>query len=308
MRILLLLAALLAAGSLLVSGVQKLGRRELVLQSIDQLRLPKLLRQKQIATAVPVLEIVLGAAVLLTAGPARVVAAALVALLHLAYLVVVTRAASGRWGASCHCFGGLAGGEVTWRTVARNGVLTAAAGVLLVGPADEPGIVLGAAVLIGCWAGAAYLRTRERQQDAAPPPEELVLYDVTGAPLPLRTFERPATVLVFFAPGCGGCAQLVPYFRWWPSFLPDSLDLQPVLRGPQDQFRQLPAFDALVDHAWFDPDAQVSRAVGVYGTPAAVRISEQTPRGGEVATGRAAIEQLLTDHGARIQYDRTESS
>ena len=60
--------------------------------------------------------------------PLSVVVTAVALLLVLAYLVLVLAAVVRRDDVDCHCFGGLAGGRVTWATAARNALLGRAAG------------------------------------------------------------------------------------------------------------------------------------------------------------------------------------
>ncbi|CCI51737.1 MauE/DoxX family redox-associated membrane protein [Nostocoides jenkinsii] len=87
---------------------------------------------RRIDRVLPAVEVVLAAGLLLApAGPAFTVTAIAAVLLFALYLLVIIRL-NNRESGSCHCFGSFSQGQVTSRTVARNGLLLAGAVVTLV--------------------------------------------------------------------------------------------------------------------------------------------------------------------------------
>lgn len=129
----------LVACVLIASGALKLPQRSRTLQSFESFGVPAALRKPWTAVALPVGEIILGAALLLLSGPAYLVAAALSVLLMAAYLVVVARSVAKRQAVDCNCFGALSTEPVSQITIWRNAGLTLAALLALV----LPGMALG---------------------------------------------------------------------------------------------------------------------------------------------------------------------
>ncbi|WP_018156553.1 peroxiredoxin family protein [Demetria terragena] len=302
----LLLAAALAGGSLLLSGILKLGQPTLVVRAMRELRVPERLVRPGLAHAVPIVEVLIGLAVLLGTGAVRTTAALLAAGIHLVYLFIVSRAVHGRWAVECHCFGDLSAGPVTGRTIARNAVLLLSA-LLVVGapvllPSADPSLVTRVVAAVLLVVAAAWLRIRSQKARQAAT-EQLTLHDVDGAPIPLAEFEDPPAVLVFFSSSCAACHDLVDRFRWWPNALPEGLDLQPVFLGRPEAFATRERFEPLAPYAWYDHDRAVANAVGVRAAPAAVLINSQNPTGSGAVSGRGKIEDLLISHGAHLPRD-----
>lgn len=124
----------LVACVLIASGALKLPQRSRTLQSFAAFGVPAALRKPWTALALPVGEIILGAALLLLSGPAYLVAAALSVLLMAAYLIVVARSVAKRQAVDCNCFGALSTEPVSQITIWRNAGLTLAAILALVLP------------------------------------------------------------------------------------------------------------------------------------------------------------------------------
>ncbi|WP_050668418.1 MauE/DoxX family redox-associated membrane protein [Luteipulveratus halotolerans] len=301
MRVIAVLATLVSAGALVVSGAMKLGRSRPVRQAMRELDVPLTLQRSSVAACVPVVELVAAVGALTLDGAYRTACAVAVLALHLVFVVVVWRVVRAERPADCHCFGTLSRNPVSRRTLLRNVGFAAAAlvGLALGVAGDDRSVVraLAAAVVVAAvtMRGWSELRTWRSR----PRPEQLFLQDPHGARLSLVDLQQPATVLVFFSAGCRTCHDLVPYFRWWPTRLPDGLDLQPVLRGTPEEFAQHAVFAELVEHAWYD-DGDVAAAVGVPASPGAAYISTRHPLGDGGVFGRHAIEDLLRRHGADL--------
>ncbi|MBF4550086.1 MauE/DoxX family redox-associated membrane protein [Pseudoclavibacter sp. VKM Ac-2888] len=129
----------LIACVLIASGALKLPQRSRTLQSLAAFGVPAPLRKPWAAVALPVGEIILGAALLLLSGPAYLIAATLAAALMATYLVVVARSVSKRQAVDCNCFGALSTEPVSQITIWRNAGLTLAALLAIF----LPGMALG---------------------------------------------------------------------------------------------------------------------------------------------------------------------
>jgi hypothetical protein len=129
----------LVACVLIASGSLKLPQRSRTLQSFAAFGVPAMLRKPWTAVALPIGEIILGAALLLLSGPAYLVAAGLSTLLMAAYLAVVARSVAKRQAVDCNCFGALSTEPVSQITIWRNAGLTLAALLATV----IPGMALG---------------------------------------------------------------------------------------------------------------------------------------------------------------------
>ncbi|WP_424463225.1 MauE/DoxX family redox-associated membrane protein [Pseudoclavibacter helvolus] len=142
----------LVACVLIASGALKLPQRSRTLQSFASFGLPAALRKPWTAVALPVGEIVLGAALLLLSGPTYLVAAALAALLMAAYLAVVARSVAKRQAVDCNCFGALSTEPVSQVTIWRNAGLTLAALFALLLPGMSLGVPAQLALFsLGDW-------------------------------------------------------------------------------------------------------------------------------------------------------------
>lgn len=130
----------LVACVLIASGALKFPQRARTLQSFAAFGVPAALRKPWTAVALPVGEIILGAALLLLSGPAYLVAAALSVLLMAAYLVVVARSVAKRQAVDCNCFGALSTEPVSQVTIWRNAGLTIAALLALLLPGMSLGV------------------------------------------------------------------------------------------------------------------------------------------------------------------------
>ena len=146
-------APLLLIATLVVSAVAKIRDPRDTSSVFLQLRLPRLLLRLRVPRLLPYGELVLAAFLLLASGVWYVLATTVTLLLFVAYFLVVLRAVRLPYPVRCSCFGRLGLGEVTGRTLARNGVLLALALVTWVDSWDGEGVAerLGD---LGGWAWA----------------------------------------------------------------------------------------------------------------------------------------------------------
>jgi hypothetical protein len=209
------LPPLLLVATLVVSGVAKLRDPRDTSSVFLQLGLPRLLLRLRVPRLLPYGELVLAALLLLSSGVWYVVAATATLLLLLAYFLVILRAVRLPYPVSCRCFGRLGLGEVTGRTLARNGVLLALALVTWLdswrgdGVAQRLGDLGGwawaVAVLAVLAAGLAFVaRARRRTTPAEdseatsyrPAPHGLL--HGPGGPVPVRDLTDVAARLLVF--------------------------------------------------------------------------------------------------------------
>jgi hypothetical protein len=118
---------LLLIATLLVSAVAKIRDPRDTSSVFLQLGLPRVLLRLRAPRLLPYGELVAAAALLLAPDHWYVLAAGATLLLFVAYFLVILRAVRLPYPVSCSCFGRLGLGEVTGRTLVRNGVLLALA-------------------------------------------------------------------------------------------------------------------------------------------------------------------------------------
>ncbi|AND15519.1 MauE/DoxX family redox-associated membrane protein [Rathayibacter tritici] len=317
--VILAVAGWCAGAVLVISGALKLGRTAEFRASLAALGVPLVLRRRRwFATAFPVVEIVLGAAVVLSPAPLHRAALVPVVLLDIVFLVVAVRAVRAREDVDCECFGGLGSARMTGRTVARNAVLLVLALAGVLGGLAPSALLAGgggvaavaASGLAAALAAVSLVLVRDRRAgssvahatsaaqatSAAPSPfaspadPNLALVTAAGERLTLEELSRPATHLVFFSPSCTSCHHLVERFRWWPNGLREGEELLPVFLGNRDEFAAYEVYAPLVDHALYDPVGQVAAVLGRSATPGHVLITPERPLGDGWTSGGLAIE------------------
>lgn len=310
LEVLLAIAGWCTGAVLVVSGALKLGRAERFRESLGALGLPAALgRGTLFARSFPVVEIVLGLAVLLAPAPLHRLALLAALAVLVVFLVVAIRAARAPEPVDCECFGGLGEARMSGRTVLRNSVLVALAAAGLAGAAPPavlvaPGLPALAAVLLALvlvlvrdrLQGRAAPASAPASTSAPAPSSGPVLLTASGDRIPLAEFAEPPTHLVFFSPSCLSCHELVDRFRWWPNGLRPGEDLVPVLLGRSEDFAVHEVFAPLVDHALYDPDRSVAALLGRGPTPGHVLLDAEHPLGSGWSTGWYGIEkQVLSE-------------
>lgn len=196
------------AAVLLLSGAAKLLAPSTGRTILDTVPLPGALRAPWVQRALPWCEVLLAAALCVSAGPLLTVAAGLATVLFAAFAVVVHRGTRAPDPASCGCFGELSRAAVSRRTVVRNAAFTLTAALALVltltgfhGPALElpwwgavaVGIPL-VLVLLTLWSEGSR-RAPDAAHDVAdvpPLPPHLRAHDDAAASSEARQADGPA--------------------------------------------------------------------------------------------------------------------
>ena len=126
-----LLLRLVLGGLLVLAGVSKLVDRPAFRQAVAEYQVLPAALERPFATALPWLEVVLGALLLL--GLATNVAAALGAALFLSFGIAIgVNLARGR-SFDCHCFGSVQRDPIGWAALVRSAALVVAAVVVAAG-------------------------------------------------------------------------------------------------------------------------------------------------------------------------------
>ncbi|WP_230672134.1 MauE/DoxX family redox-associated membrane protein [Rathayibacter sp. Leaf248] len=323
LEVLLAIAGWATGAVLVVSGALKLGRTERFRESLGALGLPAVVaRGTLFARSFPVVEIVLGLAVLLAPAPLHRLALLAALAVLVVFLVVAIGAARAPEPVDCECFGGLGEARMSGRTVLRNSVLVALAVAGLAGPVPPAALAPGLPALAAVLLALVLVLVRDRLQRRAAPPSAPastsapapssgpVLLTASGDRIALAEFTEPPTHLVFFSPSCISCHELVDRFRWWPNGLRAGEDLVPVLLGRPEDFAVHEVFAPLVEHALYDPNRSVAALLGRGATPGHVLLDAEHPLGSGWSTGwyeiekRVLSEEFFTDvHRGRVVPD-----
>lgn len=139
----LLLAPLILAVVLILSGVMKLRSPEESASAFTSLQLPNWLNQPRFHRALPIVELVLAGLLLVVPSPLSIFVALVVMGLMLIYVIVIGRALSFGYPVDCSCFGNLGLGEVTVSTLVRNMLLAVVSIAALAFAVLQPKSALG---------------------------------------------------------------------------------------------------------------------------------------------------------------------
>jgi uncharacterized membrane protein YphA (DoxX/SURF4 family) len=308
MGLLLLLIRLGLAGVLIVSGIAKLGDRAGTRESYEAFRLPTRFAPA-VAMALPVVELAVSTA--LVPGTPVPVSAGLAAALFLTFAIVVTRSVLHDDQVECNCFGQLSAAPVTWRTVARNALLTLLALVVwrhaLASDALAPwgGDILGSLVCLvapGGLAALIQLRVRAAAPQTTAPGESshldrplpaLPVDPVGDAPRELATLARRTPLVIILSdPHCRPCARLMPEVARWQREYGAWLQVAVVTRG-DTAAAEATVHEHGLANLYLQHDQAASEALGVIGTPSAVLVDTGGQLQGPVARGSAAVADLI---------------
>lgn len=323
----LLAAPILLSLTLLVSGAAKLGHAGSTRDAMVSLRLGLRPLHRPIAAALPVAEIVLAIALWLPGRVLPVIAAALVAVLMIAYLVIIARALWFDERVECSCFGTWGSPTVSAATLLRNIVLSVL-GLVAVALALSGGIgralqapasLLGWALALAVAVVLAVVTVRGAESadpaargDAvgAPSPTahdaedaEDELLDYERRAIPAGVLQRPdgslvtlrqlagtrAVLLLFVTEGCGPCERVMDSLAGWLPALEPYMQVNVVLRTPVERLRERTAnrVGALALH---DPQFSARESLGGRGAPSAVLLgADGMLAGGPVVGGDDVI-------------------
>ncbi|MCS5716784.1 hypothetical protein N1027_01390 [Herbiconiux sp. CPCC 205763] len=276
---------------LLVSGALKIGQSADTLRSLDELRVPRMLRRRSLAEALPFAELALGLALLLAPGlfftAAALATSALFALFFALTLAVVARGES----VVCACFGAQSTRPIDSIAVVRNGLLLAGAVTIAVG-ARQGGVPTMLGFDAGEWtvffAGATVLlavavtlllvgRSRSlhrlpsthpgRTSDPWPVPD-LEVTDATGRAVELASIARDRPVLlVLLSAECTPCGIVADQLPGWRRQLGDAVEIAVLTSESPESFRdRYPVLDARMFFGY----RSLMATAGIAGVPSAL--------------------------------------
>ncbi len=313
----------LIAAVLLVSGITKLPSPVPTLRVMEGFGIPRVLRRRWIARALPIAELAIGLALLLLPGWGRFVAALAASAILLVFTVLVIRAVANGSDVSCECFGALSRDRVDGWTVARNLVLLLAAATaafagvgapallpsLLGRPFDEIALLIVVWLILGV---VALLRwnldqraqlARLRRGDAAVTsvrPHELAVGDPipdaelvnrVGVTLPLDRLDRGrAVLLIFLKAGCSSCERVVPWVPEWERRIGDTVTVRIATSSRPDEIDRI--YPELGDRVRYGARA-ARAALGADRLPSAVVLGSNGMVASPVARGAEEIEALV---------------
>lgn len=267
-------------------------------------------------TVLPFGELAIAAALILTPSGRWGGIAALTILL--AFSSAIARVMRRGEAPDCHCFGQLHSEPAGAPSLVRNGLLMAAAAVVVI---EAPGrsfaslsgedvaltvMSVGFAALAGAaaslWLENRELRKRPAQRRRRPlqglpvgtPAPDLALRDLRGIPVQLHSLIAGGTptVLVHVSPQCGPCRALAPNLTRWTTTLSGALKLITLSSGEFDRSvefaNELELTDLLIAEESAFGDAYRARA-----TPSAVMIDETGAVAARAVAGQMAIESLI---------------
>lgn len=316
----LLLPLLVCAVVLLVSGVAKVRHPTETGDAFRSLRVPA---PGWAPRALPRVEIVLGAALLVVPGSALLVPAVLVAGLFTLYTVVIARALRFEEPVRCSCFGALGAHQVSVRTLVRNLALVAAGVLTIVAALREVSVPSAMTALTGAqWAWlalaglAALVSTLSLggvAGDEAPGRADTADDDeYIRLPIPLgqgRTHDdrlvtlddlarqRPA-LLISVDPGCGPCARVIPQLLAWKQQFGASLDLRALYPPAPGLVEDLAP--ETTDLALYDTEHNITRVLRMGGYPSAILLGADGLIAGGPVTGEHDVVEFVDDVRAAL--------
>ena len=280
----------------------------------------------------PVVELVLGVALVVSPAPWNLIPLAGTTLLVLAYLVIVVAALRAPVPVSCGCFGAEDSAPVTSRTLLRNLLLVLAAVVAVVdaalggavpGRLADPatwGWLAGTALALGLLLAATGQGDGLGPDDPDPagraidgdgPGDEddledyvraeipdVSVLDPDGHPVALRGLAGSgAQLVVFLSPGCGSCAGIARDLpRWRERQLP--IAVQAVVHS---RWATSPDTPVWVETALVDPDGVAAQALEVRGTPGAVLLGADGLLAGGPVVGSRAVREFYVEIAEQLE-------
>jgi peroxiredoxin len=308
--------ALVLACVFLVAAVAKSLDRAGTQRSLADFGVPRRLRAP-LAVVLPLLELAVAIGLVVTQST-RVAAAVGGTMLAIFTGALAAALLRGR-APECGCFGRLQPGPAGPTTLARNGVLVAAALLVASQPAaPKSARELAAAALVLLVGGQALLswtllrrlghalrriESLEAELGAeldAQEPEigseapAFVLPTADGAQVALADLLEPEVplLLVFSDTGCGACSALMPDLARWQHEHADRLTLAVIGHGDAERLRAA-AEEHGLEQLLVAPDRSVFGAYGSFGTPSAVLVGADGRLVSTVLYGADEIGTLL---------------
>lgn len=311
---------------LIASGLLKLPQADRTLASFEGFGLPTWLRQRWVAIAFPLGEVILGLVILLASGWIAVVALAAALALMLTYLVLVAISVSRGNDVDCNCFGALSTAPLSWRAVVRNSVLVAVASGALADPVASAGVlarlagfsaadwlwllavavvatvllVLGSGAVGGsATAGntaAADDRTAELLTDPearAVIPADVIYVTPDLEPVRLRNrvvTHRKTTVLFAVRVGCGACGPVLNALDGWSRRLGEDAQVIALTESSAEAVAaQYPDALPFMGYA----GAEAWKALGIRSTPSAILLAGDGTIASEPVSGSVQIAEQM---------------
>jgi uncharacterized membrane protein YphA (DoxX/SURF4 family) len=319
-------ARLILVSVFLAAGAAKLRGMSRTPEAMRQLGVPSAL-SRLLSPVLPPLELLIAAG-LVSNRTASLASLAAVALL-LIFTLVVVRAMAKHTHASCGCFGEWSVRPVGWHTVSRNLALAGLGVIAFLGlrTPDAPSLLSWTSSLSGserillglttvCVAAVAALSwvlwglfLQQGRLIVRVDSLEALSNGVRGLPLrtPAPNFlldradgafsqrqlirEEKITLVIFIDPQCGGCVALAPDLKKWQRALQDRVDMVFVTEDSIDGNQ--PPFDLGLEEVVSQKAGEVAEAYGAPGTPSAVLVSSDGLISSHLASGAAAIRDLI---------------
>lgn len=323
MTTLVALVRLALAVVFVVSAVAKFRDREGSSQAVAAFGVPTAL-VSLVSRGLPIAELACAILLLLPDPWATVGAASSLTLLVAFTAAIVWNLAQGKHP-ECHCFGAISGDDgISWKSVARNGVLAALAGLSLVGAgdlrsvptvlADRPAteglvltgfVVLAAATVVMGLAlrtlmaryGSVLLRLEalEKATGVVPPQEapDFRLPDLDDVEVSLAdvlSAGRPA-LIAFISPTCHNCTDLLPDLVRWQSDPDHPFPVVVISDGSVDDIRAKIA-DSGPLRVLRQTGFSLADAYGILGTPGAVVVGTDAAIAGAPAHSPDAVRAM----------------
>lgn len=313
----LVIAPVIAAVVLLVSGVAKLRTTEATRRAFAELQVPKALNVPIVIMGLPWFELLGGVGVLVLPGWAGILCAVGVLALFGCYLAIVARARRRQLNATCSCFGTLTSGSITRVTLWRNVILVLVAIAALVDISTQQSSVLGrvlqypsdvgwlvaaalAALVTGLIVFDPDVPVVPGEQRAAEQVEDLdylrtpipfaTLVDRGGEVVTLRDLAAARPVLLFFlSSACPHCHDVAVKLDQWQQQL-SIVDVRVIGAAAQ----LVATWPDLAEQVLDDPDDAVARLFQV-GRPAAVLLGADGLLAGGPVTGSTMIETFVDE-------------
>jgi hypothetical protein len=317
MSVAFVLAPLVCGVVLLVSGLAKLRDAPATEAAFAAMPVPEVLRSRAVIRALPVVELVLGALLVLTWGWVLAAVSVLAVAMFVVYWVLVLVVLRRGEPVDCGCFGSVGDDRVTGSTLARNTVLLVLSGMAVafgaagdgfipilrdLSTSDAAWLVMTAAVV----AAAVLVVGIGRSSALANPVPDEGLEDYERAPIPFALLEdargRQATLrllasvgpqlLVFLSSHCGVCVEVASQVVEWQSRL-DPVRIQLVF---VEDLAQLPATVTPPGiPAWHDVERGATDVFAPRGRPAAVLLGADGMLAGGPVAGSIAVTEFVAD-------------
>jgi hypothetical protein len=323
MSVAFVLAPLVCGVVLLVSGLAKLRDAPATEAAFAAMPVPEVLRSRAVIRALPVVELVLGALLVLTWGWVLAAVSVLAVAMFVVYWVLVLVVLRRGEPVDCGCFGSVGDDRVTGSTLARNTVLLVLAGVAVafgssgdgfipvlrdLSTSDAAWLVMTAATVAAAVLVVGIGRT---SAPAEPVPDE-DLEDYERAPIPFALLEdargRQATLrllasdgpqlLVFLSSHCCVCVEVASQVLEWQSRLdPDRIQLVFI-----EDLAQLPETVTPPGiPAWHDVERGATDVFAPRGRPAAVLLGSDGLLAGGPVAGAPDVAAFVDDVIAELE-------